>query len=66
MMDTPQDRVEDQNWTSARLGVSPRTLERWRAVRRGPPYIRVSAHAIRYSRQALTDWLASRTVTEHE
>jgi predicted DNA-binding transcriptional regulator AlpA len=58
------DVLMDQNAASAYLGVSPRTAERWRAQRTGPPFVRLSARAIRYSRSAIVAWLASRTVKE--
>ena len=38
------------------LGVSPRTIERWRRLRIGPPFHKLSAPAIRYSSSALRDW----------
>jgi predicted DNA-binding transcriptional regulator AlpA len=56
------DVLLDQDSSSALLGVSPRTLERWRAERTGPPFVRLSARAIRYSRVALRRWLSENTV----
>ena len=39
------------------LGISVRTLDRWHALRIGPP--RIKAHRlILYRRQAVLDWLA--------
>jgi transposase-like protein len=29
-----------------RWGISPRTLERWRCVKRGPDYIKIGGHVI--------------------
>jgi hypothetical protein len=57
------DVLLDQERASALLGVSPRTMERWRSERSGgPPFIRLSVRAIRYSRAALRVWLMARTV----
>ncbi|MGD0290581.1 MAG: helix-turn-helix domain-containing protein [Candidatus Binataceae bacterium] len=60
------DLLMDQNAASAYIGVSPRTMERWRAERTGPPFIRLSVRAIRYSRAAIVAWIAGRTVRESE
>jgi predicted DNA-binding transcriptional regulator AlpA len=57
------DQLLDQETAAALLGVSPRTMERWRAERSGPPFIKLSARAIRYSRRALLLWIAERTVS---
>jgi predicted DNA-binding transcriptional regulator AlpA len=56
------DVLLDQDSASALLAVSPRTMERWRAERTGPPFVRLSARAIRYSRAALRRWLSERTM----
>lgn len=42
-------------------GVSRQALQRWRRERRGPPFIRIEG-SVRYSRRALEEWLAARTV----
>jgi len=36
------------------------TVKRWRATRTGPPFMRIGRH-VRYSRQAVLEWAASRT-----
>jgi predicted DNA-binding transcriptional regulator AlpA len=59
---TRADVLLRQDAASALIGVSPRTMERWRNERSGPPFVRLSARAIRYSRAALCTWLATRTV----
>lgn len=48
---------------AAMLGLTAKTLENMRGRREGPPYVRVSNRAIRYSRHAVAAWLAERTVT---
>jgi predicted DNA-binding transcriptional regulator AlpA len=58
-----EDQLLDQDGAAALLGCSARTLERWRAERSGPPFIKLSPRAIRYSRKALLLWLSERTVT---
>ena len=44
------------------LGLSPRTLQQWRYLGRGPRFVRVSDRCIRYRMRDLDDWLASRLV----
>ena len=41
------------------LGFSIRTLQKWRIEGQGPPFIRVSARAIRYRREDLDQWIES-------
>jgi predicted DNA-binding transcriptional regulator AlpA len=57
------DQLIDQRGAAALIGNSERTLERWRAERTGPPYIKLSPRAVRYSRAGLIEWLRSRTVS---
>jgi predicted DNA-binding transcriptional regulator AlpA len=45
------------------VGLSPKTLANMRSRREGPPYVRVSNRAIRYSRRQVAAWVADRTVT---
>jgi transcriptional regulator with XRE-family HTH domain len=40
------------------LNVSPRTLDRWEALRKGPPRVRVG-RTILYSIDSVADWLLS-------
>ena len=42
------------------LGVSPRSLEAWRVRGGGPPYLKISARAVRYQRGALFAWATDR------
>ena len=44
------------------LDVTPRTMEAWRHRGGGPPYIRLSARAIRYRRGDLLEWALQRRV----
>lgn len=42
---------------AAQLGVSPRTLQAWRYEGKGPDYLRFSHKNVRYSQEALNQWL---------
>lgn len=46
---------------AARLGVSRRTLQRWRAEGGGPPYVRLGPRLVAYDEAASDAWAASRT-----
>lgn len=50
---------------AAFLTLSPITLEGYRCRHAGPPFIQVGG-AIRYSQDALEEWLRSRTVTPED
>ena len=43
------------------LGVSVKSLRRWRYQRSGPPYVKLR-HLIRYSVQDLQNWMAGQKV----
>ena len=45
----------DQNEVGIRLGISPRTLARWRSEKTGPPWVRLGG-AIRYRVSDLDAW----------
>ena len=49
---------------SESFGVSEHTLANWRALKTGPPYIRVGG-SIRYDASDLKDWLNSRKEKTH-
>jgi excisionase family DNA binding protein len=40
------------------LGVANNTLRRWRSEGCGPRHVKLSRRAIRYSREAVSEWLA--------
>jgi hypothetical protein len=44
------------------LGIAPQTLAHWRVRGTGPQFIHLSKRCIRYSEQALREWLDSRTI----
>ncbi len=62
---TPQtDPLLGNREAAAYLGVTPHTLDIWRAARRYPiPYVKVG-RLVRYRRSALDAWLTARTVAE--
>lgn len=45
---------------AAILGVTQRTLERWRITGEGPPFVRLSRSTIRYSEPAIAAFVVSR------
>ena len=45
------------------LGLAPTTMEHWRLVRKGPPFVRVGPRAIRYRRADLEEWLSEQLVS---
>jgi predicted DNA-binding transcriptional regulator AlpA len=53
-----------QRQVALRLGVSARTLEGWRARGVGPPFLRLSARAVRYRSSDLEQWLDQRRVAD--
>jgi DNA-binding transcriptional MerR regulator len=48
------------------LGLSTRTLEKWRLKGTGPPFERVSSRAVRYDADALEAWRVERRSTSVE
>jgi len=45
------------------LHCSPRTLERWRRNRTGPPWVAASARHVLYSVDGVASWLAERSAS---
>ena len=44
------------------LGLAPTTLEHWRGLRKGPPFLRVGPRCIRYRLEDLEAWLSEQVV----
>ena len=44
------------------LGVSKKSLQRWRFYRQGPPYSKLNGKTIRYRREDLDQWMSDRAV----
>jgi hypothetical protein len=56
MLQQPPDYLGSTADAAAYVGISPRTLIRWRSLRSGPPFIRVG-HRICYRKRDLDAWL---------
>jgi hypothetical protein len=61
-LNSEHDRSLNSKQAADFLTVSPRTLESWRLRRVGPPFIKLSARAVRYSSAALRQWRDAQTV----
>ena len=48
------------------LSVSTRTLEHWRRVNLGPPYVKLGTRAVRYRMSEVGRWLAPVTTYTHQ
>jgi hypothetical protein len=55
------DSLLDQVQAAAWLKLKPKTLEAWRAQRRGPRFIRFSSRCIRYRLRDLTEFASQMT-----
>ena len=53
----------DERAAAQALGLTPRTLQAWRARGGGPPYVRVSSRCVRYRVVDLDAWAAVRVRT---
>lgn len=49
----------DEKQVAARLQISIRALQRWRATGGGPPFVRVGPRFVRYEEQALATFIAN-------
>lgn len=52
----------DEKAAAEFLSLSVRTLQKWRYEGGGPPFVRISRRAIRYSREELKAWMDARTL----
>lgn len=52
----------DEKQAAERLGLQRKTLQRWRWRGEGPPFVKLSARAVRYSPEALDAFVTGRTV----
>jgi excisionase family DNA binding protein len=60
--DTHPDRLLRPDEVATRLGVSERTLERWRATGQGPAHLVLfPGRIVRYRAEAIVDYLATLT-----
>jgi excisionase family DNA binding protein len=62
----PELQLLTQEETAIRLGLSPKTLEKWRVTRRYRlPFVKVGG-LVRYTAGAVEEFIRSRTVTPGE
>lgn len=45
------------------LGVSEKTLAKWRQAGKGPPFVRIAHDCVRYPLRPLREWRANQLVT---
>jgi len=57
-MTPKQTTLLPQQTVAARLGVTARTIERWRTEGAGPPFLKVG-RGVRYDEADLSAWLAA-------
>jgi|GEM_PF-5368904 len=57
----PLGRLYSPGEAADLLGLAPQTLAHWRVRGTGPKYCLLSRRCVRYSEQALKDWMDSRT-----
>jgi len=50
----------DEREAAAAYGLSPRTMQVWRARGEGPPHVRISNRCVRYRLSDLEAWAADR------
>jgi len=58
-MNDIEDRLLTESEAAHLLNVSRRCLQGWRSRGGGPPFVRISARCIRYSRADLDRWIDS-------
>jgi DNA-binding transcriptional MerR regulator len=56
-MPSRNERLVDVRVVSELTGIKVRTLRKWRCEGRGPAAMRVEGRLVRYSVQAVRDWL---------
>ncbi len=61
MGELPGDLITERE-TAALLGVASGTLRAWRKSGKGPPAVKLTTAAVRYSRSALSSWLETRAL----
>ena len=48
------------------LGISKKTLQRWRFDHKGPAYAKLNGKLIRYHQADLDEWMAQQTITHED
>lgn len=57
-----RETYETEQQLAARLELTPITLQAWRRLGEGPPFVRIGRRAIRYSVRTVDAWIAARAV----
>ncbi|OGI41832.1 MAG: hypothetical protein A2150_00515 [Candidatus Muproteobacteria bacterium RBG_16_64_11] len=57
------DALIDEAQAAEFLGLSIKTLQKWRHTGSGPEFLRLSARCIRYRRRELIEWSTARLKT---
>jgi hypothetical protein len=65
-MDLRDEEIYSPQVLAALLTVSPRTLERWRKTRDGPPYSRLPNGTVRYKGLDVIEWLEKRKPQDYD
>lgn len=52
------NKLLTQEQAGEMLCISPKTLEQWRYLGKGPRFIRMSSRAVRYSQETIEAWLS--------
>jgi predicted DNA-binding transcriptional regulator AlpA len=56
---TPEPLLSERDAATI-LGLTPRTLQAWRARGDGPAFVRISSRCVRYQASALDNWIQDR------
>jgi predicted DNA-binding transcriptional regulator AlpA len=67
MQPTPtllQDPLLSTQQLSRVIDVKPRTLERWRLLRKGPDFVRINTRLVRYPLSEVESWLRACGIVE--
>ena len=55
--EAPQETLLSEGQVAKWLGYSTRTLQKWRWLGAGPPFVRISPRSVRYRRRDVADWI---------
>jgi predicted DNA-binding transcriptional regulator AlpA len=58
---SPSPRLLTEKQVATLLGVTARTLQRWRVTGDGPAWVRVGPRMVRYSEAVMVEWAGGRT-----
>lgn len=65
-MSAKPDAQLSERQLAARWGVTPRTLQNWRAAGKGPPFLELGINTIRYRLEDIEAYEKSRTQNQHK